>query len=159
MNKDMISKLSTKTIFVGLNDEQIKEVMAAAKKVKKKAGEIVVRENEQGSSLYVILEGAVEIRHYAQGEDRFVTSLSASPALSKQYEGDFFGEMSMLDIEPRSATVTAIEDCKFLVLTHETLVTLFAEDASIHIILLTNIARILSHRLRAGMEKAREQMD
>jgi len=153
MDKLMMKKLRVKTIFVGLSDEQVERVTDAGREATARPGEIIVREHAPGDTLYVILSGSVEIMHEADGKKKVVTALSGSDALRRQYEGDFFGEMSLLDVEPRSATVTAVEECHLLVLSRGALEKIFCEDTSIHIIMLTNIARILSHRLRAGMER------
>jgi len=153
MDNLMLDKLRVKTIFVGLSDEQVERVTEAGTEVSAVPGDIIVREHEIGDALYVILSGSVEIRREAPGGKKLVTSLSGCDALRRQYEGDFFGEMSLLDVEPRSATAVAVDECRLLVLSRTALEKLFAEDAAIHIIMLTNIARILSHRLRAGMER------
>src|SRR5262249_43449115 len=68
------------------------------------AGEVVFREGATGDALYVILRGAVDvIRQGRDGEEPKV--------LAHLRAGSFFGEMSLITNEPRSATVVATEDC------------------------------------------------
>jgi CRP/FNR family cyclic AMP-dependent transcriptional regulator len=66
-----------------------------------KSGEIIIRENDQGESAYVINSGRVEVTKYLRGKNIHLTYL---------YPGETFGEMSMIDDKPRSATVTAADD-------------------------------------------------
>ena len=65
------------------------------------ADETVVREGDPGDALYIIVEGTVEI--HTGG--RMVARMTA---------GDFFGEISLFDGEPRSATVVAVDDVVLL---------------------------------------------
>jgi diguanylate cyclase len=66
-----------------------------------KSGEIIIRENDQGETAYVIETGRVEVTKDLQGKNIHLTYL---------YPGETFGEMSMIDDKPRSATVTAADD-------------------------------------------------
>ena len=66
-----------------------------------KSGEIIIRENDQGETAYVIESGRVEVTKYLQGKNIHLTYL---------YPGETFGEMSMIDDKPRSATITAADD-------------------------------------------------
>lgn len=149
-----MNKLRNKTIFVGLEDAQISRILTAAKTHHVPAGQYIVHENEPGDTMYVIVVGRVEIIHECGAEGgAVVASLSGGDNLFTQYEGDFFGEMALLDIEPRSASVKAVEDCTLISFTKDSLGDLFADDYYLHIVLLGNIARILSHRLRRTMHK------
>ncbi|MCC7035550.1 MAG: mechanosensitive ion channel [Acidobacteria bacterium] len=67
------------------------------------SGEAIVRQGEQGSSMFVVLKGAVKVVLEPSGQD--VATVGA---------GGFFGEMSMLTGEPRTATVRAVDDVHVL---------------------------------------------
>lgn len=72
------------------------------------AGETILRRGDAGDEMYVLLEGAVEVR--VTGDDgrlRFTTHLN---------QGDLFGEMALLTGERRTADVVAVETCECLVL-------------------------------------------
>jgi small-conductance mechanosensitive channel len=71
-------------------------------------GEIIVRQQEAGDSLYIITKGRCEV--LLDGPSRQFKQVAV---LKK---GDFFGEMSLLTGEPRSATVRAIEDTEVIVI-------------------------------------------
>ncbi len=66
-------------------------------------GTVLVREGDPGDSLCIIVEGVVDILK----DDHVVAQLKA---------GDYFGELSLIDGEPRSATVVAVEDVVLLTL-------------------------------------------
>ncbi len=66
-----------------------------------KSGEVILRENEAGDTAYIIEQGRVEI--IKELDDRYVH-------LAYLGVGQTFGEMSMIDDKPRSATVKAVED-------------------------------------------------
>ena len=76
------------------------------------AGTEIFREGEPGSCAFVIERGAVEISTL-RGLEKIV--------LAKRVAGEIFGEMAIVDDQPRSATVTAIEDCEVVELTRERL--------------------------------------
>jgi CRP-like cAMP-binding protein len=65
------------------------------------AGEIIIQENDLGETAYVITQGQVEVTKALQGQKVHLAYLEA---------GETFGEMSMIDEKPRSATVTAVTE-------------------------------------------------
>ena len=67
------------------------------------AGRIVVRQGDTSMALYVVLSGAVRIEREDESGGR-------TPVAPRVAKNGFFGEMGLIDDEPRSATVTAIED-------------------------------------------------
>ena len=72
-----------------------------------KSGEIIIRENDHGETAYLIDSGRVEVTKYLQGRTTHLTYL---------YPGETFGEMSLIDEKPRSATVTAADDTEVQVI-------------------------------------------
>ncbi len=71
-------------------------------------GSQLISKGEEGDALYVILTGKAKVTLYGEGGKEIVLSVIDG--------GDFFGEMSLLDGEPRSANVEAVEDIECLVL-------------------------------------------
>jgi CRP/FNR family cyclic AMP-dependent transcriptional regulator len=69
-------------------------------------GEVIFRENEPGSEMFLIIQGTVEIRK--------TTSSTSSKTLISLSKGDMFGEMAIIDKKPRSATAVAVEPTKLL---------------------------------------------
>jgi AAA family ATP:ADP antiporter len=123
-------------IFERLSVEQLLALAKLLREEAHPAGTPILREGQCGSGMYVILEGQVEVLH---GETQ-VARLGAP---------DFFGEMSVLDGEARSATVRALTHVRLLRLERADLLALMEENAAIGIA----VAQSLAHRLRLRLEK------
>jgi CRP/FNR family cyclic AMP-dependent transcriptional regulator len=67
-------------------------------------GQIIFKEGDRDFHFYILQEGSVEIFTFAKSGQRVV--------ISTMGEGEAFGEFSLLDYQPRSATAVAISDCK-----------------------------------------------
>lgn len=105
------------------------------------AGDAVFEEGDLGDSLFVIASGEVEVlRKNDAGEVKVIETLGP-PA--------FFGEMSLIDKECRSATVRARVDSVLLQLTAENLAAFRRHYRDGFTFVVMNIARVLSSRLRA----------
>jgi CRP/FNR family cyclic AMP-dependent transcriptional regulator len=96
--------------FTQLNDRELDVVRAVATEKTYAKNAVVLTEGEMGDSLYMIQSGKVKV--FIGDEDGREITLKMLGA------GDFFGEMSMIDKQPRSASVTTVESSTFLVLTH-----------------------------------------
>jgi serine/threonine protein phosphatase PrpC/CRP-like cAMP-binding protein len=100
-----------------------------------KKGEVLIREGEEDASLYVILYGRAQV-------------LRGGEAVNHLKEGDYFGEMSMIDKVPRSATVVATEAMTILFLDRERFFGLLQTDAGMATKVLWSFAQKLNRRLR-----------
>src|SRR5437660_11243903 len=98
-------------------------------------------EDGPGDALYVVAKGQVKV--VLIGED------GREVILSVLGEGDFFGEMSLIDEEPRSAHVIAMEDSNLLVIRREDFQAILQQSPGIA----TGLLRELSRRLRRVDEK------
>jgi CRP-like cAMP-binding protein len=95
-------------LFSEMDEQEVAGIHEIMEVMKFKPGQVIIREGERGDLFYVITEGEVEIIiRDADGSD--VVLHQAGP-------GDFFGELSMLTKEPRSARVRAIEPVTTLAL-------------------------------------------
>jgi len=96
--------------FTQLSDRELDVVRAVATEKTYPKNAVVLTEGEMGDSLFMIQSGKVKV--FIGDEDgREIILKILGP-------GDFFGEMSMIDKQPRSASVTTIEASMFLVLSH-----------------------------------------
>jgi CRP/FNR family cyclic AMP-dependent transcriptional regulator len=124
-------------LFQGLPPNGLDEAVRHVRLRGYARGTVIFHKDDPGSLLYVILKGAVAISlPSSEGKDLVLSILSV---------GDFFGELSLLDEEPRSATATAVEDdTQTLILPREDFLDLVRQypQMSIHIMAL------LSRRLR-----------
>ena len=98
----MINFLKLVPLFASLNDDELDVIVRLSSKVKYPKNKIIFIENEEGSELYIILKGSIKVSKISEGGEEMILAILK--------EGDFFGDMSLLDGKPRSATVTSNED-------------------------------------------------
>ena len=108
------------------------------------ASSLVLAEGEGAREMYVVERGGVEVRVHRDPDDEcdFVVA-TLGP-------GDCFGEMSLLDIQPRSATVRTLGETSLLVLRYRELLEIRRRDPEAFLLLVLNLAREVSRRLRAS---------
>jgi anti-anti-sigma factor len=106
-------------------------------------GEAVIREGEDGREMFIIVRGTASVKIRLPGDDR-------ENRLATFSAGTVFGEMALLDRQPRSATVEADEDLVCYVLTEDAFGALTRDHVPIAIKVLTNVGRELSQRLRGA---------
>jgi CRP-like cAMP-binding protein len=100
-----------------------------------KAGQVIFQEGERGDEMFIIEIGQVEIVRRRAAEERSLVVFEA---------GDFFGEMSLLEDLPRSATARAVTDCRLLPVDASTFDLMLRDHPEVAI----RIMRMLSRRLR-----------
>jgi uncharacterized membrane protein len=102
-------------LFQGLADEDLEALTARLAEKSFRSGDIVFSKDDVGSSMYVVQSGAVQI--YLPSADK-----DAPPVILKDLRtGEYFGELSLFDNKPRSASVRAMVDTVLLELTREEL--------------------------------------
>lgn len=129
------SLLEDHPLLVGLEPAQLAHIADAGEIESYKPGEAIVAEGTLGDALFLILSGQAAVHH---GGQTFAT-LAA---------GDLFGEMSLVEPVPRSASVSAMSATFVFRLPHDALRALIASDAPAASLLLVRIVRVLSDRLR-----------
>jgi len=128
--------LRTVPIFSGLSDEDITSLAHLALRKRYPKDTVVFFENEEGDFFFTITEGRIKVT--ILGDD------GREVILSVLGPGDFFGEMALLDNEPRSATAIAVEESELLSLHRNDFQTVLNENKSIT----SALIRVLSARLR-----------
>lgn len=103
-------------------------------------GQLLCREGDQGNDMYVLLKGKLQV--FLRREDRKIV-------LAELTSGHFLGEMSLLEGEPRSADVVAVEPSELLVITKDNFKHCIQQKPELAI----RIMKGLSHRLRVNNEK------
>jgi CRP/FNR family transcriptional regulator, cyclic AMP receptor protein len=99
-----IDRIKLVPLFSGFGDKELQRVAAIAKEVEFPAGKVIAKQGETGVGFHMITDGEVSVS--VDGVDHATLG-----------SGSFFGEMSLLDGGPRSATVTATTDLKTVSLT------------------------------------------
>ncbi|MBI1368855.1 MAG: mechanosensitive ion channel [Planctomycetes bacterium] len=99
--KDRAELLSRIDLFTGLTGDEIHRLVQGLKERHYNGAQHVVHQGDAGSTLFLVVDGLLEVRVDANGRPRKVAQLEP---------GQFFGEMSMLTGEPRSASVVAVTD-------------------------------------------------
>lgn len=128
-------------LFSELSPADFQRVMEVARERSYPKNSVILFEDDPGDALYVVGSGQVKV--VLIGED------GREVILSVLGEGEFFGEMALIDDEPRSAHVIAMEDSTLVVLRREDFQPILNSTAAIAIALL----RELSRRLRRVDEK------
>jgi len=132
--------LRTSPLLVGLAGEELEALVNAAEFRRFAAGERIVEEDTPSDCLFILLKGSVQVEK-GPAEDPVVLTVL-------QEQGDFFGEMSLIDIQPRSAHIRAREDVDILAFSKKVLTSLFTRFPRVQMTIILNIARRLSLRLR-----------
>ncbi len=126
-------------IFGAISAETIHFLLDDAPRIEKSAGSFFFREGEPAEFMYVIESGRVTVCKNWQGHELRLRRLA---------EGDCFGEMALLDLFPRSASVRADTECRAVRLAPDDLHRLFERDPEQFALFQMNIAREMSRRLR-----------
>jgi hypothetical protein len=131
------------SLFRDLTLEQLEAVHQIAEEHEFLEGEVIMREREHGDELYLLLEGRVRVfKRYRELDEE---------VLNEQSAGTYFGEMAVLDGEPRSATIEVIERCRVLSLDGGSLRELLSQMPEISF----EIFKVLANRVRDAEDKSR----
>jgi small-conductance mechanosensitive channel/CRP-like cAMP-binding protein len=131
-----IAKLLAGVEFLeALTTDQLERLASEARVVPYPVGGAVVRQGDEGDSLFLLASGRVDVLVRAPGS-------GAQQALATLGPGDYFGEMSLLTGAPRSATIRAVEETSLVVLQKEALRPLLVADPSV----LERLSKTLARR-------------
>lgn len=137
----LTTQLKNVPLFSTLHNRQI-EVLCKVGTIKEyQRGAVIVNQGAIGDTFYVIVSGSVKVTIINEdGREIILAVLS---------EGDFFGELALMDNEPRSATIVAMDDASLFLLTRNQ----FRQLVIAHPIVLKNIHKKIYKRLRNANEK------
>jgi signal transduction histidine kinase len=137
-------------LFDNMSEEEITTVIEGAETITIPTGASVISEHALGDSLFVIVKGSVEInKELAEKDDNMVAQLKV------MQPGEFFGEMALIDNEPRSANVVSRDNVELLVIPKERFLNIAYTNPKV----LFNLIRTLSWRLRDTNQKFAEVME
>jgi CRP-like cAMP-binding protein len=131
--EDLTAMLRNVPIFSTLNNKQLKKIASGGKELTYVPGQTIVEEGAMGVGFFLILEGKVRVR-------------KGKKTLAELKAGDFFGEMSLFDEQPRSATAEATVDTKCLGITAWSFIGMVKSNPDIAV----NLMKELASRLRVS---------
>jgi len=128
-------------LFSGLEDEDLQSLIAVASRRKYPKDAVIFFEHDLGDALFMILSGRVKVTILSDdGREIILAMLS---------DNDFFGEMSLLDNEPRSATAISLQETEMVVLHQKEFLSIVEKRPRV----LINLLAVLSSRLRKANQQ------
>ncbi|MDO8672071.1 MAG: cyclic nucleotide-binding domain-containing protein [Dehalococcoidia bacterium] len=144
----LAEKLRAVPILAGLTEAQIEAILGVVTSRRVAADTVIVREGDEGKSLFILTEGSVEVTKRLGLGIQMPTEGSREKLLVSLDAPQFFGEMGLLEDTERSATITTRGGCELVEITHENFERLAELDPLLGYRVLRNIAVVLSSRLR-----------
>lgn len=132
---DPLPVLQRSPLFSGLSPEALRDVATRLRPRNVRAGEVLFRAGEKGDSFFLVAAGRVRISVPAPRGEQVINQFGP---------GEWFGEMSLITGEPRSATAVAATDSTLATLSREDFQAILARNPSLAV----PISHSLSHRLR-----------
>jgi CRP-like cAMP-binding protein len=134
--EEAVERLAKVDLFEGLPENVLLRIALLGQVVEFEAGEVIVREDEVGGGLFLVFEGEAVVT--LAGNER-----------ARLGSGDYFGEVSLLDAGPRSATVTAVSPVRAFTLASFSFRPLLSE----HFEVADRVIYRLCQRLRAAEQE------
>ena len=135
------SKLAETPLFRDFSEQELLAVIRGLRLHTFEAGEIIVSAGEPGDSLYILTTGSV--RAYMRDKR------GKHVLVREMHDGDFFGEMSIMTGNPRSATITASSHCELLELDSQTLNQISKTNPNVRVVLQEFYKKRATHTLDA----------
>ena len=142
--KQRIHLLQSTPFFGAINNNSISLLLEQSQMHEVAAGDYFFQQGDTGNSLFLLEFGDAVI---------FKTYDAREFILRKVSDGDCFGEMALIDLAPRSASVRAETDCTAIEIPSSALHSLYQQDHEQFLIIQMNISREVSRRLRSADER------
>lgn len=142
---DLLEWLPTIPLFGGLEPPTLRRVIARLDEHRFEPGVDVCRQGEAGRALFLVRQGEVLVCRELEGGGRM--------KMVRMGPGEFFGEMTLIDVQKRSATVTVEQAALLYSLSNRGLYQLYQEDVPGYVLILQNLCRELSRRLRVTNQR------
>lgn len=134
-----LATLQAMPVFGALESGALDHLLTRCRTVQRAPGEVFFGEGEPATSLFVLLAGRAECTRLWQGQVHRLREFGP---------GDCFGEMALMDFQPRSATLRALQPCQALEVPPDALHALAHHDLQAFALLQMNLGREISRRLR-----------
>ncbi len=129
-------------LFGALTDAVLEHLAENLRVIEVPPGTALFHEGDQADDMFVVLQGDIEVQKRSRhGKESRVAMLGPR---------DWFGEMSIVDVQPRSATVRAVSPARLLRIAAADLDALYRYDVKAYALVVLNLAREMSRRLRVA---------
>jgi len=133
-------------LFEGIRKRQLIHVLESLQERTYLKGETIFTQGDIGRALFIVFGGKIALARVDQATQK-------SEIIAEVHPGEFFGEMALLEEMPRTATAYAMEDTKVFMLFKIKMESLLYARPAIGVTLAAQLAKIMSARLRAMIEK------
>jgi signal-transduction protein with cAMP-binding, CBS, and nucleotidyltransferase domain len=143
-NKELhatLEKLRRIALFSEFNDQELVRLLRICNSRNVPAGSYVFREGDKGDRLYVLVSGQVDIKQIRDGQERTLVTMKP---------GDCFGEVAIIDSNPRTADAQAATDSTVIEVKEETVT---RDNDLIALKMVRQIALLLARKLRAATQR------
>jgi CRP-like cAMP-binding protein len=144
MNRTRLALLQNMPIFGGIREDILQFILDASPMIAVPKGKFFFREQDDASSMFVLQQGKVAVLKTWKGHEYLLHELQS---------GDCFGEMSLIDFLPRSASVLATEDSSGIEISSATLCQVYEKNLGQVAMIYMNMGREVSRRLRETDER------
>ena len=139
-----IELLQAMPVFGGVRAETLTFLLELSSTVAVAPGQFFVREDDEGQSMFVLEAGSAAVVKNWEGRQYLLNHLAT---------GDCFGEMALMDMRHRSASIVAVEACHAIELPAASLYALYEKDLQQFTLIQMNMGREVSRRLRDADER------
>jgi len=139
-------------LLAEFTDPEVESIRRIAREVRIPAGGVIMREGEEGDSMYLFAEGQVLVTKnltMKTGKRGFSQAEKSMVRLDARYVS-FFGDMAMFEKDVRSATITASTVCLLFEIKRQDFERVTQENCALGYKLIRKIATVLCHRVRQG---------
>lgn len=146
----ILTMLQSIPVFGGIPESVIEFVLGRASSITIREGEYLFEENDTTNSMYVLIDGSVSVLKSIEGHEYELCQLGP---------GDCVGELELIDLCPRAASVKALKNSHFITLDSKILHEIHSINEEAFTMIYMNLGREVSRRLRwldANMLNVRE---
>jgi len=139
---ELHSALKNTKIFSGLEEAELNILVSCMRRVRFDQGETVFREGEEGDTMYVILDGLINISvPLADGKEL---------SLANMEKGNFFGDMAIIENAPRSATCKVAQACDLIALSRSDFFDIVHKHPGTALKILYRMMNIMAERFKTS---------
>ncbi len=148
-NAEILHTLQETHLFHDFTEQELTSFIDLLDQEDFQAAECIVRQDEHGDCMYLLVRGRARVVHHSGGRDI---------ELAVMKPGDFFGEIALVDHGPRSADVEALEHCVLLTITQPAISALAGVYPTAAFKFLIAIGRLMVDRLRKSNQRYIDSM-